>query len=108
MGEDGAERGLSRQGGRIAGRYRAQQLQLDGLVGDVERSRPEAARRRDVIRGATRSGRSAVKARAVADLRLIEALNHLLGAGLSIRTAADRIGLGYGQARQLLRPPSDG
>jgi len=101
-------RTLSRQGNRIAARYREERHRIDRLVGEAERSQPEAAQRRELIRAATRSGRAAVKAREAADLRLIDALNRLLDAGLTIRDAADRVGLGYHQARQLLRPQANG
>lgn len=100
-------RELSRQGERIAARYRKERGRRERLVRDAERSRPETAQRRELIRAATRSGRAAVKARDAADLRLVDALNRLLDAGLSIREAADRIGLAYHQARQLLRPPAE-
>jgi hypothetical protein len=50
-----------------------------------------------------RQGRAAVKARAAAERRLAGALNRLLDAGLSIREASERIGIGYHRARQLLR-----
>jgi hypothetical protein len=100
-------RKLSRQGNRIAARYREESRRIDRLVRAAERSQPETAQRRELIRAATRSGRAAVKAREAADLRLKEALNRLLDAGLTIREAADRVGLGYHQARQALRPPAD-
>jgi transposase len=44
-----------------------------------------------------------MKARAAAELQLADALNRLLDAGLSIREASERIGIGFHQARQLLR-----
>ncbi len=37
-------------------------------------------------------------------MRLVDALNRLLNAGLSIRDASERIGISYHHARQLLRP----
>jgi hypothetical protein len=101
------DRTLSRQGARIAARYREKQRSTDRLIRDAERSSPEAAQRRQVIRAATRSGRAAVKARAAADLRLVDALHRLLDTGMTIREAADRLGLGYHPARQLLRPPPE-
>lgn len=97
------DRELSRQGKRIEARYREERRRIDRLVRDNERSRPEIAQRRELIRAATRSGRAAVKAREAADHRLADALSRLLDAGLSIREAADRIGLGHHQARQLIR-----
>jgi hypothetical protein len=48
-------------------------------------------------RAATRSGRAAVKAREAADLRMVDALIGLLHAGMSVRTAAERVGVGYHQ-----------
>lgn len=101
------DRARSRQGARIAARYREKQRRTDRLVRDAERSSPEAAQRRQVIRAATRSGRAAVKARASADGRLVDALNRLLDTGMSIREAADRLGVGYHPARQLLHPPPE-
>jgi hypothetical protein len=100
-------RTLSRQGNRIAGRQRKKRRQIDRLVREAHHSSPEAVQRRELIRVATRAGRTAVKARAAAELRLIDALNRMFEAGLSIREASDRIGIGYHQARQLLRPGSD-
>jgi hypothetical protein len=100
-------RTLSRQGNRIAARYREEHRRIDRLVSDAERSRPKADQRRELIRAATRSGRAAIKARAAADQRLRDALTRLLDAGLTIRDAADRLELGYDQARQVLRPPTD-
>lgn len=102
------DRQLSRQGHRIAARYREERRGADRLIRDAERSLPEAAQRRQLIRAATRSGRAAVKAREAAEIRAIDALHRLLDAGLSIRKAADRIGLDYHQARQLLRPATRG
>lgn len=99
-------RDVSRQGKRIAARYREEQRRIDRLIREAQRSLPETAARREAIRAATRSGRAAVKAREAADVRLADALDRLLDAGLSIREAADRIGVSYHQARQLLRPSS--
>lgn len=101
------DRELSRQGKRIAARYREERRRIDRLTRKTEHSRPETQQRRELIRAATRSGRAALKSREAAELRLTEALNRLLDAGLTIRDAAERVGLGYHQARQLLRPPAD-
>jgi hypothetical protein len=97
-------RTLSRQGNRIAARYRENRRHVDRLIRDVERSSAEAVQSRELVRAATRSGRAAVKAREAAELRLVGALCRLLDAGLSIRESSERIGIGYHQARQLLRP----
>lgn len=104
MDKLGEGRRLSRQGNRIAARYREERRRIDRLVRDAERSQPEAAQRRELIRAATRSGRAAVKAREAADLRVKDALNRLLDAGLSILEASERIGISYHEARRLLRP----
>jgi molybdenum-dependent DNA-binding transcriptional regulator ModE len=93
---------MTRQGGRIAGRYREDRRRVDRLMRDAERSQAEAVQRRERIRAATRSSRAAVTAREAADLRLVDALIGLLHAGMSVRTAAERVGVGYHQARQLI------
>lgn len=79
---------------------------MDRLMRDAERSQAEAVQRRKLIRAATRTGRAAVKAREAADLRVVDALIRLLHAGMSVRAAAERVGVGYHQARQLLRARS--
>ncbi|CAN5291207.1 hypothetical protein BH09ACT12_BH09ACT12_05450 [soil metagenome] len=69
----------------------------------AERRSPEFARRRARIRGATRSGRSAVQAREQAEGRLATALRTLVGEDISIREAAELIGVTYHEARRLIR-----
>lgn len=97
-------RTMSRQGNRIAARQREKRRHIGRLIREAERSSPEATQRRELVRAATRSGRAAVKARDAAEMRLVDALNRLLNAGLSIRDASERIGISYHHARQLLRP----
>jgi len=76
---------------------------IERTVREAERRSPEAARRRARIRAATRSGKAALKARAIAEQRLLDALRQLLNEQLSIRTAAEQVGVGYHQALQLIR-----
>lgn len=90
----------------IRARQRKSQRRVARLVREHERKSPEAIQRRARIRVATRDGRAAIKARSQAEERLVAALNCMLGEGLSIRDAAGRIGIGYHQARQFLRPPA--
>lgn len=97
------DRKLSRQGTRIAARYREEHGRIDRLVHETERRSPDGAQRRARIRAATRTGRTAVRARELAESRLVGALRRLLDEGLSIRAAADQVGVGYHQARQLIR-----
>lgn len=90
-----------------AGRRRKARRSAERAVREAERRSPEVAERRTRIRVATRVGRAALTSREQAQSRLVDALRLLIGEGLSIREAADRIGLSYHQARQLLRPPAD-
>jgi hypothetical protein len=109
MDEFGKGQELSRKGNRIAARYREDRRRIDRLVREAEQASPEATQRRELIRAATRTGRAPVKAREAADLRLVAALNRLLDAGLSIREVSGKVGIGYHQGRQLLRPsPPEG
>lgn len=87
----------------IRARQRKSQGRAARLVREHERQSPEVIQRRARIQVATRTGRAAIKARSQAEERLVTALNGMLGEGLSIRDAAHRIGLGYHQARQLIR-----
>ncbi len=103
MDELSEDRELSRQRARIAARHREDRRRIDRLVRDAERRSPEAARRRARVRAATRTGRAALRARAAAEQRIVAALRRLLAEDLSIRAAAARVGLGYHQARQLIR-----
>lgn len=105
MDELNKSRTPSRQGSRIASRYREERRRVDRVVREAKRSSPEAAQRRELIRAATRSGRAAVKARDAAELRLIDALNRMLDAGLNVREASERVGVSYDQARLRLRHP---
>lgn len=88
-------------------RRRQARRSAERAIREAERRSPEVAERRARIRVATRVGSAALKSREQAQGRLVDALRLLIGEGLSIREAADRIGLGYHQARQLLRLPSD-
>ncbi len=78
-------RTLSRQGNRIAARYREERRRIDRLVREAEHGSQEAAEKRARIRGATRSGKSAVKPREQAERRLVDALRRLVADGLSVR-----------------------
>jgi hypothetical protein len=88
---------------RLAAQRRKIGRHIERTVREAERRSPEGARRRARIRAATRSGKAALNARAVAEQRLVDALSQLLYEELSIRAAAERVGLGYHQARQLIR-----
>ncbi len=69
----------------------------------MERRSPDVAERQARIRTATRVGRAAVKSRQEAQRRLTGALRQLISDGLSIREAAERVGVTYHEARQLIR-----
>jgi molybdenum-dependent DNA-binding transcriptional regulator ModE len=96
-------RTLSRQGNRIAARYREEHRRIDRLVSDAEQRSPEAGERRARIRAATRAGKGAVRSREQATRRLVDALRRLLAEGLSVRKSADRVGVTYHEARTLIR-----
>lgn len=95
-------RTLSRQGNRIAARYREERRRIDRLVREAEHRSPEASERRARLRGATRAGKGAVKSREQAERRLVDALRRLLAEGLSIRESAERVGVNYHEARGLI------
>lgn len=97
------DRELSRQGGRIAAHYREERRRIERSVREAERRSPEAARRRARIRAATRSGKAALQTPAVAEQRLVDALRRLLDEEFSMRSAAERVGVDYHQARRLIR-----
>lgn len=88
---------------RVCARSATLPMDSERTVREAERRSPEAARRRARIRAATRSGKVALRARAVAEQRLADALRQLLDEELSIRAASERVGVGYHQARQLIR-----
>ena len=88
---------------QLAGRRRKIGRLIGRTVREAERRSPEAAERRTCIRVATRVGRAALKSRAIAEQRLVDALRKLLNEELSIRTAAEQVGVGYHQALQLIR-----
>jgi hypothetical protein len=73
------------------------------MVREAERRSPDVAERQARIRAATRTGRAAVKSRQEAQVRLTEALRRLIRDGLSIRQAAERVGVAYREARQQIR-----
>lgn len=84
-----------------------QSRRIERLVAAHERRTPEAIAKRERIRSAARSAVAALKARAAAETRLVDALSRLLDAGLSIHEASERIGISHYEARHLLRPGSD-
>ena len=88
---------------QLAARRRALARSIELSVRKAQAHSPQAAQRRTRISAATRSGRSAVKAREQAEGRLVDALSRLVSAGLSVREAADRLGVTYFEARTLLR-----
>jgi len=96
-------RTLSRQGNRIAARYREERRHIDRLVSEAEHRTAEAAERRARIRGATRAGKSAVKSREQAKRRLVDALRRLVAEELSVRESAQRVDVTYHEARNLIR-----
>ena len=73
----------------------------------IEQHSSPAVARGASIAAATRAGRAALAARRRADVRLLSALNRHLEEELSIRQAADRVGVSYSEARRLLRRPCD-
>lgn len=88
---------------QLAARRRNVGRNTERTVRAAERRSPEAAQRRARIGAATRSGRATLQARAAAEERLVDALMRLLDEDLSMRAAAERVGVGYHQARQLIR-----
>lgn len=96
-------RALSRQGNRIAARYREERRRIDRLVREAEHRSPETSERRARIRGATRAGKAANKSRKQAERRLVDALQRLIAEGLSVREGAERVGVSYHEARCLIR-----
>ena len=88
---------------QLAARRREDSRRIDRMVREAERRSPDVAERQARIRAATRAGRAAVKSRQEAQTRLTEALRRLIRDGLSIREAAERVGVPYHEARQLIR-----
>lgn len=88
---------------QLTARRREYSRRNERLVREAERRRPDVAERKARIRTATRAGRAAVKSRHEAQGRLTEALRRLIRDGLSIREAAERVGVAYHEARQLIR-----
>lgn len=88
---------------RLAAQRLRVERHIERIVREAEHRSPEGARRRAHIRAATRSGKAALRARAGAEQRLVDALRRLIDEELSIRVAAERVGVGYHQARQLIR-----
>ena len=103
MDKLGEGRRLSRQGNRIAARYREERRRIDRLVRETAHWSPEAAERRARIDGATRAGKGAVKSREQAKRRLVDALRRFLAEGLSVRESAERVGVSCHEARSLIR-----
>lgn len=89
--------------GRLAAQRRRIARHVERTIRDAEHRSPETARRRARVRAATRSGKTALRARAIAEQRLVVALRQLLDEELSIRAAAEEVAVGYHQARQLIR-----
>lgn len=88
---------------QLAARRREASRRIDRIVREAERRRPDVAERQARVRAATRAGRTAVKSRQEAQVRLTEALRRLTRDGLSIREAAERVGVTCHEARQLIR-----
>lgn len=88
---------------RLAAQRRKAGRHIERTIREAERQSPEAGRRRARIRAATRSGKAALQARAAAEQRLVDALRQLLDEEFSMRAAAERVGVDYHQARQLIR-----
>jgi hypothetical protein len=88
---------------RLAAQRRKIARHIERTIRNAERRSPEAARRRARVRAATRSGKAALRARAIAEQRLVVALRQPLDEELSIRAAAEKAGVSYYQARQLIR-----
>jgi molybdenum-dependent DNA-binding transcriptional regulator ModE len=91
------------EGNRIAARYREERRRIDRWVRETEHRSAEAAERRARIRGATRAGKSAVWSRDQAARRLVDVLRRLVAEGLSVRESAERVGVTYHEARNLIR-----
>lgn len=88
---------------RLAAQRRKISRHIELSVRDAERRSPEAVEKRARIRRATRSGKSAAKAREQAERRLTDALRRLIADDLSIRESAERVGVAYHAARSLIR-----
>lgn len=88
---------------QLAGRRRRVGRRTERAVREAERRSPEVTQRRARIRAATRVGLVAVKSREQAQDRLTDALRRLLREDLSIREAAERVGVNYHEARRLIR-----
>lgn len=88
---------------QLAGRRREAGRRTERAVREAERRSPEVAQRRAGIRAATRAGRLALNSRAQAQDRLTDALRRLLREDLSIREAAERVGVNFHEARRLIR-----
>lgn len=88
---------------RLEGQRRSISRHIERTVRETERRSPEAAQRQVRIRASTRAGRAALRSCREAQRRLAEALRRLIREGLSIRETAERVGLSYHEARQLIR-----
>ncbi|MDP9223620.1 MAG: hypothetical protein M3P18_07135 [Actinomycetota bacterium] len=88
---------------QLAARRREDSRRIDRIVREAESRTPVVAERLARICAATCAGRAAVKSRQDAQRRLTEALRRLIGDGLSIREAAERVRWSYHEARQLIR-----
>jgi plasmid maintenance system antidote protein VapI len=88
---------------QLAARRRTGSRRIERLIREAESRTPGVAERLARIRAATRAGRAAVKSRQEAQTRLTAALRRLIRDGLSIREAAERLGVAYHEARQLIR-----
>lgn len=88
---------------RLAAQRRKISRHIELSLRQAERRSPEAAERRARIRGAARAGKRALKSREHANTRLADALSSLISEGLSVRESAERVGVTYHEARNLIR-----
>ena len=87
---------------RLAAQRRTFSRHIERSIREAERRSPQVAEIRARIRRAVRVGRAAVQSREQAQSRLADALRRLIGEGLSIREAAERVGVAFYDARSLV------
>jgi hypothetical protein len=87
---------------RLAAQRRKFSRHIERSIREAERRSPQVAEIRARIRRAVRVGRAAVQSREQAQSRLADALRRLIGEGLSIREAAERVGVTFYDARSLV------
>jgi translation initiation factor 2B subunit (eIF-2B alpha/beta/delta family) len=87
---------------RLAAQRRKFSRHIERSIREAERRSPQVAEMRARIRRTVRVGRAAVQSREQAQSRLADALRRFIGEGLSIREAAERVGVTFYDARRLV------